>query len=148
MMQRALVKPLKSTHKKKVVGRGSGCKKGGTSGRGHKGYKSRAGSSKRHGFEGGQMPLIRKLPKVGFTNYPFKKIFQIIQIGNINIKFNEGEEINIESLKKKRLISSKRKRIKIVGGGTFDKKLVFSPLIQVTKSVKKQINDSGSSFKK
>lgn len=147
-MNRNLVKSPGSTKNKKIVGRGSGSKKGTTAGRGHKGFKARSGNGKVNGFEGGQMPLIRKLPKVGFSNYPFKKLYQIVRLGSINEKFNDGEEVSVESLKIKNLISSRKKMVKVVGGGDFIKKLIFDQAIMLTQSVKKTIEEKGSSFKK
>jgi large subunit ribosomal protein L15 len=89
-----------STHKKKRVGRGPGSGLGKTAGRGHKGQKSRSGYSQKIGFEGGQMPLQRRLPKRGFTNI-FKKQWIEISLAKLEESFNAGEEITPEVLHKK-----------------------------------------------
>ena len=105
----------------KVVGRGQGSGKGGTATRGHKGAKSRSGYSKKIGFEGGQMPLQRRIPKFGFTNI-FKKEFQIVNLGQLE-KFTEGETINKDSLIKSGIIKKKRVDLKILGQGEITKPL-------------------------
>ncbi|MBN2208634.1 MAG: 50S ribosomal protein L15 [Candidatus Coatesbacteria bacterium] len=103
-----------SRHKKKRVGRGHGGH-GGTSGRGHKGQKSRAGFSMRGGFEGGQMPLLRRVPKRGFTN-PLRVEYTILNVEKLN-RFDEGTIVSPEMLKEKGLFKRKTKGLKILGNG-------------------------------
>jgi len=110
-----LKSPYGSTKRKKRVGRGESSGRGKTSGRGHKGSLSRSGSKKYPWFEGGQMPLSRRLPKKGFSNYPFRKIYNILNIRDL-ARFNEGDEITPELLLEKRIIR-KHGRIKLLGDG-------------------------------
>lgn len=98
-----------STHKKKRVGRGPGSGLGKTSGKGHKGQKSRSGYSSKIGFEGGQMPLQRRLPKRGFTNI-FKKQWIEISLAKIEENFNSGDEITPEILHQRGLIKKSETR--------------------------------------
>lgn len=111
-----------SKHRRKRVGRGRSSGFGKTSGRGHDGQKSRSGGGVRRGFEGGQMPLFRRIPKRGFTNV-FKKDISIVNIDDLNNRFEENELVNPEALKKKGLIKSFGDGVKILGRGDMDKKL-------------------------
>tara|TARA_Y100000591_G_C21727363_1_gene642102 strand:+ start:53 stop:493 length:441 start_codon:yes stop_codon:yes gene_type:complete len=117
--------PVKgSVSKRKRIGRGHGSGLGKTSGRGHKGAGQRSGNKKRAWFEGGQMPLARRLPRRGFTNI-FKEEFQIVNIGDItNLK--EGSTIDPVFLKKSGLIRSSLKPVKILGNGSIEKKIKIS----------------------
>jgi len=110
-----------SRHKKKRVGRGPGSGHGGTSCRGTKGQRSRSGGGVRLGFEGGQMPLIRRLPKRGFTS-KFKEEYNIVNLRSLEEKFNDNEEVTPSILKEKGLIK-KDLPIKILGSGEVTKKL-------------------------
>ncbi|MCL1987913.1 MAG: 50S ribosomal protein L15 [Firmicutes bacterium] len=102
-------------------GRGTGSGNGKTSGRGHKGQKSRTGSGGKIGFEGGQMPLYRRLPKRGFHNRNTKEIIAI-NVAMLNA-FDDGSEVTIEALKGKGLVSNPRDGVKILGEGELTKKL-------------------------
>jgi large subunit ribosomal protein L15 len=118
------LKPAKGSIKRsKRLGRGQGSGKGGTSTRGHKGAKSRSGYSKKIGFEGGQMPLQRRLPKFGFKNINRKeyKAINLITLQNLAEK-NNLEKIDPEVMKKAGLVS-KNDLIKILGKGTLERKL-------------------------
>lgn len=110
-----------SKKKKKRVGRGDGSGHGKTSGRGHKGYGARSGGGTRPGFEGGQMPLKRRLPKRGFRN-PFKKVAAIVNLGQLEV-FASGSEVTPELLMKRGLVRGKDKRVKILGDGSLSKAL-------------------------
>ena len=103
------------------VGRGHGSGNGKTSGKGQKGQKSRSGGSPRPGFEGGQMPLYRRIPKRGFTNYNH------LDIVGINVSaldaFNDGDEVTVESLIIKGIIKNPQDGVKILGNGEITKKL-------------------------
>ncbi len=110
-----------SRHKKKRVGRGEASGTGKTSGRGHKGQGSRAGSGYKPTFEGGQMPLIRRLPKFGFKNVN-RKEYLPVNIGQLN-DVDDGTEITTELLRSKGLAKGPIKRIKILGEGELTKKL-------------------------
>jgi large subunit ribosomal protein L15 len=118
------LKPAKGSIKRsKRIGRGQGSGKGGTSTRGHKGAKSRSGYSKKIGFEGGQMPLQRRVPKYGFKNINRKeyKAINLITLQNLAEK-NNLEKIDTEILRKAGLIS-KNDLVKILGKGTLERKL-------------------------
>ena len=106
-----------STHYRKRVGRGHGSGLGGTAGKGHKGQKARAGGRVRRGFEGGQTPLVRRLPKFGFTNVPFQTVYDIINLSDLT-KF--GAEVSPEVLYKKGFMK-KNSLLKVLAKGTIDK---------------------------
>ena len=103
------------------VGRGHGSGNGKTSGRGHKGQKARSGGSVRPGFEGGQVPLYRRIPKRGFTNRNTKDIVSI-NVDRLNI-FEDGAEVTVAALLEKNIISKPRDGVKILGKGELTKKL-------------------------
>jgi large subunit ribosomal protein L15 len=138
------LKPAKgSTHKKKRVGRGPGSGLGKTSGRGHKGQKSRSGYSSRPGFEGGQMPLQRRLPKRGFTNI-FKKQWIEISLAKIDANFNDGDEITPDVLHERGLIKKAKHDLVILGNGEVSKALKISAH-RFTKTAKDKIEKAGGS---
>lgn len=119
MFQLHKVSPL--VKKRKRVGRGG--KLGGTSGRGHKGQKARSGHSKlRRGFEGGQMPLVRRLPKRGFNNAVFRKEYSIINIEVLERVFEQGATIAKQQLFERGLIKHMDDAVKVLGKGTLSKK--------------------------
>jgi large subunit ribosomal protein L15 len=106
---------------RKRVGRGPGSGNGKTAGRGHKGQLSRSGHTLRRNFEGGQMPLIRRLPKRGFTNI-FRKEFVIVNVGQLE-RFPAGSEITPDVLLAEGVVSQLRDGVKILGDGTLSRKL-------------------------
>jgi large subunit ribosomal protein L15 len=108
-------------HKAKRVGRGIGSGHGKTSGRGHKGQKARSGGGVRPGFEGGQMPLQRRIPKRGFTNI-FKKEYSIVNLERLNM-FEEGSVVTPELLIQEGVIKSSYQRVKVLGDGEIDRAL-------------------------
>ena len=108
--------------KKKRVGRGIGSGQGKTAGRGTKGHKSRTGYSRRFGFEGGQMPLYRRLPKRGFTNALFRVEYSIVNTGQLN-GFEDGTVIDIEMLKSAGLLTKNSEKLKILAKGALTRKL-------------------------
>ena len=106
------------SRKKRIrVGRGQGSGKGGTAGRGHKGYKARSGSRRRPYFEGGQMPIQRRLPKRGFKNR-FKEVFQIVNLSSLN-RLSE-DKIDVDLLYEKKIIKKLSVPVKILGDGELD----------------------------
>ncbi len=109
-----------ATHKKKRVGRGPGSGHGKTSSRGQKGQKARSGGGKKPGFEGGQMPLQRRLPKFGFLN-PFRKTFAVINVGDLDRVFKANAVVNEDSLLESGLVKNVRDGIKILGDGKLEK---------------------------
>ena len=116
------LKPSKgSTKNKKRIGRGHGSGLGKTSGRGHKGAGQRSGNKRRAWFEGGQMPLARRLPRRGFTNI-FKEEIQIVNISDLN-RIEKNSEIDPVVLQENGMIRSSLKPVKILGQGDIDKKL-------------------------
>lgn len=127
--------------KKRRKGRGPSSGKGRSCGRGRGGSGHRAGCSRSPGFEGGQMPLIRRIPKRGFSNKKFAKNYEIINIFHLQDKFKSGEQINPESLKEKGLVSGKY-MVKILGNGEIKKKLKISKC-SLSSSAKKKIEEVG-----
>jgi large subunit ribosomal protein L15 len=109
--------------KRKRIGRGTGSGHGKTSGRGHKGYGSRAGSSRRVGFEGGQMPLFRRIAKRGFNNRQFAPNVVVINVCQLESAFEAGAEVNPEILAQRGLIPSKFDEVKVLGNGELTLKL-------------------------
>ncbi|CAN5261314.1 50S ribosomal protein L15 [soil metagenome] len=130
-----------STHKKKRVGRGPGSGLGKTAGKGHKGQKSRSGYSSKIGFEGGQMPLQRRLPKRGFTNI-FKKKWLEISLAKLEENFNSGDEITPEILHNRGLIKKAKHDLVILGNGEISKALKISAH-RFTKTAKDKIEKAG-----
>ncbi len=128
-----------STKNRKRVGRGSGSGKGKTSGRGHGGQKSRSGFSRKIGFEGGQMPLQRRVPKHGFTNI-FKKEFQIVNVTDL-LRCEPGE-ITHETLLKCGLVRKPNVPVKILGNGAIDKAYTVKANA-FSKSAIEKINAAG-----
>ena len=131
-----------STQSVKRVGRGTGSGLGKTSGKGHKGQKARSGS-KKNGFEGGQMPLARRLPKRGFTNI-FAKEYSTVNIEALN-GFEDGTVVTAELLKEKRIISKIEKDgLKVLGRGELTKKLDVKAA-KFSETAKKAIEAAGGS---
>jgi len=130
--------PVVKKKNSKRVGRGIGSGTGKTAGRGHKGQKSRAGGYHKVGFEGGQMPLQRRLPKIGFTSR--NNDTARVRLSELNFKGNGN--ITIESLKEKKIISHSAKKVKVFLSGTLDSKVNLKG-IMVTAGVKKIIEELG-----
>ena len=127
-----------SRKQKKRLGRGKGSGKGGTSTRGHKGQRARKSGNLPAGFEGGAMPLARRLPKYGFTNAPFKTEYEIINLSQLN---QIDGEVNPEVLVQKSLVK-KNKKIKILGQGKLSKALQVKAH-KFSKKAKQQIEQAG-----
>ncbi|MCX7049006.1 MAG: 50S ribosomal protein L15 [Candidatus Sumerlaeota bacterium] len=113
-----------SRQKRKRVGRGPGSGLGKTSGRGHKGAGSRAGVKHKSTFEGGQMPLYRRVPKRGFFNR-FRVETQVVNLASLEKKFTDGQTVEIRDLAETRLIADPKGRVKILGTGELSKKLTI-----------------------
>jgi large subunit ribosomal protein L15 len=133
-----------SRKKRKRVGRGPGSGHGKTSCRGHKGQKSRSGGGPRPGFEGGQMPLQRRLPKRGFNNI-FKKSYSIVNIKDLS-RFAPNSSVDSESLRKAGLVKKERDGIKLLGNGEISHPLVIQ-VHKVSKTAKEKIEASGGKVK-
>ncbi len=130
-----------SVKKRKRVGRGHGSGHGGTSGRGHKGQLSRSGGGKGPGFEGGQNPLHRRLPKLpGFTNH-FRKVYETVNVSQLE-RFEEGSEVNAELLAGSGLIRKADLPVKILGDGDLKKKLTVKAAA-FTGSAREKIESAG-----
>ncbi len=126
---------------RKRVGRGPGSGLGKTAGKGHKGQKARAGGKVSPAFEGGQMPLIRRLPKRGFKN-PFKKEFAIVNLNIIEKYFNDNDTVSLESLLEKKIIKKALDGVKVLSNGSLTKKLKFN-INCVSEKAKEKILAAG-----
>ncbi|PIQ78251.1 50S ribosomal protein L15 [Candidatus Peregrinibacteria bacterium CG11_big_fil_rev_8_21_14_0_20_46_8] len=126
---------------KRIRGRGDGSGRGSFSGRGVKGQHSRTGSSKKPGFEGGQIPLHMRMPKLrGFKN-PNKLTYQAVNVEKLN-RFEDGDEVNLVALYETKLISKKDRPVVILGGGELTKKLTVHT-DRIAKSAKEKIEAKG-----
>ena len=135
--------PEGSKKKRKRVGRGDGSGHGGTSCKGHKGQNARSGGKVRSGFEGGQMPLSRRLPKRGFRN-PFRKIIVTINVNQLN-KFPEGSVIDEEALVRAGVVKHKRDGIKVLGKGSIDYPVSLKMNL-ISRSAREKIQAVGGSI--
>ena len=108
---------------KKILGRGLGSGHGKTAGRGTKGQGSRSGGSTRLGFEGGQMPLFRRIARRGFSNMPFKTVYQVVNVGDLN-RFADGDIVTADTLRARGLARKRRVPVKVLGNGDLTRKLV------------------------
>lgn len=123
-MLNQLKRPHGSKKRPKIVGRGRGSGHGKTSGRGNKGQNARASGGVRPGFEGGQMPLIRRIPKRGFTFTPKAK-YQVVSLDSLNL-FKTGSEVTPQTLREASLVKKKNPLVKILGGGELKHPLTVS----------------------
>jgi len=128
-------------HEEKRVGRGHGSGHGKTSGRGHKGQKSREGLDVRPFFEGGQTPIIRRLPKRGFKNI-FKVEYAVVNVGSLSKAFSPNEVVDENSLREKGLIKGKGKPIKLLGNGEINIPLTIR-VHAVSRSAKEKVEKAG-----
>ena len=128
-------------HRRKRVGRGCGSGMGKTATRGHKGQNARKGHKQKLGFEGGQMPLVRRLPKRGFNNARFRVEALAVNVSTLEKLFNAGDEITIESLAAKGLSDNKRPRVKILATGELTKK--FTVKVPCSAAAKAKIEAAG-----
>lgn len=139
-----LIKADGATHKKKRIGRGAGSGHGGTATRGHKGQKSRSGAKIPRYFEGGQMPLNRRLPKFGFTN-PFRVEYQVINVGVLQTLIDEkriGASVDFEQLFALGIISKGRMPLKVLGTGELTSAIEISA-DAFSESAKQKIESAG-----
>ena len=133
--------PVGANKRKKVLGRGQGSGRGTTAGKGNKGQKARSGGKTYIGFEGGQMPLYRRLAHRGVSNAPFKKEWQIVNLGEIEKRYDAGETVDLASLHRKGLVKG-TDPVKILAMGDFSKKLSFR-VAAVSASAKAKIEKAG-----
>ena len=130
-----------STKNRKRVGRGQGSGTGKTSGKGEKGQNARSGGGVRPGFEGGQLPLFRRLSKRGFNNYNFRTVYSVVNVEDLN-RFEDGTTVTIEMLKEAGLIKKELDGVKVMGSGELKKKLTVRANA-FTRSAIEKINNNG-----
>lgn len=136
------LKPVEGAkHSKKRLGRGIGSGNGKTAGRGAKGQNARSGGGVRPGYEGGQTPLFKRLPKRGFTNVSHKE-YAIVNLGEIEKEFEAGSVVDLASLKVAGLVKKEYEGVKILGEGELTKALTFK-VVKVTKSAQEKISKAG-----
>jgi len=142
--------PEGANKKKRIVGRGQGSGRGTTAGKGNKGQQSRSGGKTYVGFEGGQMPLYRRLAHRGFSNYPFKKEVVVINLGEIENHYADGDVVDLASLVQKGLVKGSLP-VKLLGDGDLTKKLTVKVeakargICAVSASAKAKIEKAGGS---
>lgn len=136
--------PFGANKKKRIVGRGSSSGRGTTSGKGNKGQQARSGGKTYIGFEGGQMPLFRRIAHRGFSNYPFKKEYSLVNLCDIEVKYADGETVSKETLVSKGLVKKSAGLIKVLGNGDLTKK-VSVVVDKVSASAKEKIEKAGGS---
>lgn len=129
-----------SRQKRKRVGRGPGSGHGKTASRGHKGQKARSGGGPARGFEGGQMPLQRRLPKRGFTN-PFRKEFDVINVEDL-MRFEPNANVDVDTLRNRGLIRKKSDGVKLLGRGDMKHPVVIK-VDRVSKSAREKVEAAG-----
>lgn len=139
-----LKRPKGAVKEKKRVGRGPGSGLGKTAGRGHKGARARAGYGGKQGFEGGQMPLARRLPKVGFKN-PFRKEYACVNVCDLN-RFDDGTEVTPVLLVEQGLVKKLQDGVKILGKGDLERKLVVVAH-KVSQGAREKIEARGGEVK-
>ena len=125
MMLSTITQAAGANKRRKRLGRGESSGKGKTSGKGHKGCLSRSGGGPRPLTEGGQMPIFRRLPKRGFNNFDFRTRFQVVNLHQLERKFESGDTIDLELLRKSRLIQGRDVLVKILAKGKLSKKLTI-----------------------
>lgn len=139
-----LEKNIGATHRAKRKGLGRGSGNGKTSGRGQKGQNSRSGGGVRANFEGGQIPLYRRLPKRGFSNAEFKTTYSVINVSDLNV-FEDGTVVTPALLKETGLLKKQLDGVKVLGNGTLERKLTIQAN-KFSKEAMEKINKAGSKF--
>ena len=140
-----IIKPFGATKKKTIVGRGASSK-GRACGRGHDGQNSRTGGGPRLGFEGGQMPLYRRVARRGFSNYPFKVENQAVSLSTIDAVFEDGAVVSDATLREAGVIKGKETTAKILATGEITKKVTVEGL-KLSKAAAYKIVAAGGSVK-
>ena len=131
-------------HRTKRLGSGESSGLGKTSGKGNKGQKARSGSGTRVGFEGGQMPLHRRLPKRGFNNHDFRFKFIVVNVGDLDNRFEAGAVIDEKALREAGLVNGPCDKIKLLGDGEVEKAFTVS-FDKVSKTAREKIEKAGGS---
>jgi large subunit ribosomal protein L15 len=129
---------------RKRRGRGQGSGLGKTAGRGHKGAHARAGWSRRLGYEGGQMPITRRVPKRGFSNAPFRRRYDIVNLTVLESRFEAGEVVSLESLKERGILKPAYGRLKVLGTGELTKPLKVMAH-HLSESARQKVDAAGGS---
>ena len=129
-------------HRRKRLGIGESSGKGKTSGKGHKGQKARSGGSIRPGFEGGQMPIYRRLPKRGFNNNAFKTFWGVVNLDSLEKTFSAGDTVSEETLRKSGLVKGRFDGVKILGRGELTKALTIQ-VDEVSATAREKIEKVG-----
>jgi len=134
-----------ATKRRKRIGCGESSGHGKTSCRGHKGQHARSGHAIRPGFEGGQMPLHRRLPKKGFNNTLFRYRIEVVNVGQMDAAFEEGATVTHQALSDAGLVNKTCDKVKVLGNGDITRKLTFQGL-QVSGTAKEKIEKAGGSI--
>jgi len=134
---------LEATNRKRI-GRGPGSGNGKTAGKGHKGQNARSGGGVRPGFEGGQLPLYRRLSKRGFNNYNFRTVYATVNVSDLE-KFDEGTVVTVEELKKVGLVNKELDGVKVLGNGNLSKKLTVKAN-KFSETAKEKIENVGGTI--
>ena len=140
-----IIKPFGATKNKTIVGRGASSK-GRACGRGHDGQNSRTGGGPRPGFEGGQMPLYRRVARRGFSNYPFKVENQAVSLSTLDAVFEDGAVVSDATLREAGVIKGKETTAKILATGEITKKVTVEGL-KLSKAAQEKIEAAGGSVK-
>lgn len=133
---------LESKNRKRI-GRGPGSGTGKTAGKGHKGQNARSGGGVRPGFEGGQLPLYRRLSKRGFNNYNFRTVYATVNVSDLE-RFEDGKTVTIEMLKEAGLVNKELDGVKVLGNGELTKKLTVKAN-KFSETAQKKIENAGGS---
>ena len=146
-MEIAEITRLAGRHKRrKRFGHGAGSGRGKTCGRGHKGGGSRAGWKQRGLAEGGQMPLFRRIPKRGFNNYNFRTTYSVVNVGDLEERFEAGAQVTPQALVEVGLVRNLKRGVKILGDGTLSKKLAVEAS-KFSKQAEEKIKTAGGEVK-
>lgn len=137
-------RPAGAMRKKRVVGRGPASGRGGTSGRGTKGQRARSGSGVRPWFEGGQTPLYRRIARRGFSNHPFRKVYQILDVRDLN-RFTDGATVDRQALLDAGVIRSVKVPVKLLGSGDLERALEIR-LDRASAGARQKVTAAGGSI--
>lgn len=138
-------RPIGAARKKQIVGRGAASGHGGTSGRGTKGQRARSGSGVRPGFEGGQMPLYRRIARRGFSNYPFRKVYQAVDVRELN-RFSDGDLVDRQAMFEIGIITKSNVPVKLLGSGMLERTLTVL-VDRASAGARQKVVTAGGSLK-
>jgi large subunit ribosomal protein L15 len=129
---------------RKRRGRGPGSGLGKTSGRGHKGAKSRSGWKRRYAYEGGQIALVRRTPKRGFTNAPFRKRYDLVNLRDLEASFDAGSRVDLHALTERKMVNPRHGRLKVLAAGELTKSLTIAAHA-ISEAARKKVEAAGGS---